>query len=142
MTMNGVAISIAIVALIPLAASAQTAAQDSLRATIKAEITADPHTSTMTEAQINAMVDALAVQAQKQGVTANQLTNRPWTYSAPAATPSISQSTCTAGFLCAFENAYGLLGGPLMIPIALFVICALFILIYGLMREMGHPHTQ
>jgi hypothetical protein len=123
--------------LVPVAASAQTQSQDQLRATIKAEITADPRSQTMTQAQINALVDSLTTQAEKQGLTATQLTYKP-------GMPETSGTTLTScsDISCSLAYAFGLDGSIPIIPIALFVIAALFILIYGIMREMGHPHTK
>jgi hypothetical protein len=124
-------------AAIPLLARAQTASTDQLRATIKAEIMADPRSKDLTQAQIYSMVNALTIQAQEQGLTASQITYRP-------GSPTTSGSTLTAcdDFTCSLGNAFGLNGSIPIIPIALFVFAALFILIYGLMREMGHPHAQ
>jgi hypothetical protein len=124
----------------PYMAHAQTAAQDNLRATIRAEITADPRSQSLSQAQINSMVDALAVQAQKQGVTADQLTYRATVPTAQTSAPAPSQ--CTGGFLCSVGAAFGFLGGDATIPVALFIVCVLFILIFSIMREMGHPHAQ
>lgn len=136
MRSNGffVALLFALAVLVPVAASAQTASQDQLRATIEQEITSDPRSQTMTQTQINGLVDALTTQAEKQGITASQLTYR----------PSVSASTFTpcTDVSCSLSQAFGLDGSVPIIPIALFVAAALFILIYGIMREMGHPHAK
>jgi hypothetical protein len=121
-----------------LPAYAQTTAEDQLRATIKTEIMADPRSQTMTPAQINSLVDALTIQAQEQGLTSSQLTYRPGTQNP---TGSSTLTPCS-DISCSIGRAFGLDGSLPLIPIALFVVAALFILIYGIMREMGHPHTQ
>lgn len=119
-------------------AYAQTTSQDQLRATIKAEITADPRSKTMTQAQIDGLVDALTTQAQKQGLTVEQLTYRP----GETAIPSSAAFTNCTDISCSLGQAFGLDGSVPIIPIALLVVAGLFILIYGIMREMGHPHAK
>jgi len=140
---TALACTVIALALVPLSTGAQTAAQDSLRATIKAEIMADPRSSGMSQAQINAMVDSLAVEAQKQGITAQDLTApRPQVaQQQEAAAPPVTQA-CGAGFFCTIDEAFGFLGSDSTIPVVFFIICALFVLIFSIMREMGHPHAQ
>jgi hypothetical protein len=60
-----------IVALMPLWASAQQ--EDALRAAIRADIMADPRSSEMSPTEIDALVEALAVQAEEQGTAAEYL---------------------------------------------------------------------
>jgi len=111
-----------------------------LRSTIQAEVSADPRSQTMTQAQISALVDSLTSQAEAQGVTASALTYRP-----ASVTPQNSSSSATpecTSFSCAFINAFGLDGSLPIIPIAFFAAAVLFILIFSVMREMGHPHAQ
>lgn len=120
----------------PALANAQTVAQDQLRATIQQEIMADPRSKTMTQAQINGLVDQLTIQAEKQGITPTQLTYRP-----TAPTPSSTLTPCD-NFSCSLSESFGLDDSFPLIPIALFVTAALFILIYGIMHEMGHPHAK
>jgi hypothetical protein len=120
-------------------AHAQTASINQLRATITAEVMADPRSKDMTQAQIYAVVNALTIQAENQGLTSSQLTYRPEAPAQPSTTTSLF--SCT-NISCAFATAFGLDGSVPIIPIALFVVAALFILIYGIMREMGHPHTK
>jgi hypothetical protein len=134
------AFAIAMLAL-PLLAQAQTASQDQLRSTILSEITSDPRSQQMTQAQIYALVNALSVKAEQQGLTASALQYRPTT--GPSAPPNAGGAfqTCT-DFSCSLSQAFGLDGSLPIIPIAFVVASGLFILIFGLMREMGHPHAQ
>lgn len=122
--------------ILPVALHAQTSSLDQLRATIKAEITADPRSQNMTPAQINALVDSLTTQAAKQGLTTSQLTYRPQVPGESASTLSYCSS-----FSCSLGQAFGLDGSIPFIPIALIVLAVLFIAIYSLMREFGHPHV-
>ncbi len=133
----------AVTALFSLAsvAHAQNAASDSLRATIKSEIMADPRSRTLTEAQIYTLVDSLAVQAMKQGTTAQNIAWRPYIPQQEQFVSGQTQS-CGVDFLCTIDYAFGFLGGDYTIPVALLILCTLFIFIFSLMREHGHPHAQ
>lgn len=87
-----------IVALMPLWASAQ---QDDamLREAIRADLTADPRSASMTEAEIEMMVDALAVEAEEQGTAATYLEARNTTFGDQAPVyepPLISTSNALA----------------------------------------------
>ena len=121
-------------------AFAQTATDTQLRATIQAEVSADPRSQTMTQAQISALVDSLTSQAEAQGITASALTYRPAS-TVPQTPPSTASSQCT-NFSCAFINAFGLDGSIPIIPLVFFAAAVLFILIFSVMRDMGHPHAQ
>ncbi len=65
-----------VVALVPFASLAQTASSTgaastrdaALKEAIRADIQKDPRSSQMSQAEIDAMVDALAAQAEEQGV--------------------------------------------------------------------------
>ncbi|MBL8158174.1 hypothetical protein JNK62_01405 [bacterium] len=71
-----------IIALMPFWAGAQ---QDdaALREAIRADIMNDPRSSSMTEAEVEAMVDALAVEAQEQGAASDYLEARSSTFNTP-----------------------------------------------------------
>jgi len=93
----------------------------------------------MTQVQINSMVEALTTQAEKQGLTSAQLTYKPPTLGSETSGTTL---TLCNDISCSLSHAFGLDGSIPIIPIALFVIATLFILIYSIMREMGHPHTK
>ena len=138
-TLPLLAIATAIIFIGVRSANAQTTDSSStLRATIETEILSDPRAQTMSQAQVNSMVGALTAQAQQQGVTAQQLTYAP---ALAVAEPSSITPSCS-GFFCALGNAFGLNGSLPLIPIALFILAALFIFIFSIMREMGHPHAK
>jgi hypothetical protein len=125
----------------PIFAHAQSAAQNQLRATIYSQIMADPRSQTMSQAQIYSLVNALTLQAESQGLTAAAITYRPQVPGSGTPTSGSTFGTCT-DISCSLSYAFGLDGSIPIIPIALFVAAALFILIFGIMREMGHPHAQ
>lgn len=91
-----------IIALMPLWAGAQS--DDAmLREAIRADIMADPRSSSMTAAEIEAMVDALAVEAGEQGTAATYLEARNTTFGdqAPVYEPPLI-STSNALAIAAF----------------------------------------
>jgi hypothetical protein len=119
-----------------------TSSDAALRATIENEIMADPRSQNMTSAQISAMVDALTQQAQKQGVTVEDLTYRPTIPGSTNANTTETNAALCENFSCSLSNAFGLDGSDPIIPLGLFIAAALFILIFSIMREAGHPHAQ
>lgn len=72
-----------IIALMPLWAGAQQQDDAALREAIRADIMADPRSSSMTEAEVEAMVNALAVEAQEQGAAEDYLEARNSTFNTP-----------------------------------------------------------
>lgn len=68
-----------VIAMLPLLAFAQ---EDQLRAAIRADIMSDPRSSEMAPAEIDAMVDALATQAEEQGVAQEYLDSENETFAA------------------------------------------------------------
>lgn len=134
---------LALFSFVPLVSHAQTATQDSLRASIRAAITADPRTSGMTQAQIDSLVNALALQASRQGVSSDQITWRPYAAGSVSASPS-SGASCWGfpGYFCALDSALGFSGGDYWLPLLIFAAAAAFFVIVALMRHHGHPHAQ
>jgi hypothetical protein len=122
-------------------AQTQSATDTQLRATIQTEVMADPRSQTISQAQLSALVDSLTAQAEAQGLTSSDLTYRPSASAGSEIQAPTSFSQCST-FSCTVSRAFGLDGSIPIIPIAFFVAAALFILIYGIMREMGHPHTK
>ena len=58
--------------IVPVVLHAQ--ASDDLRATIRAQLLSDPRTAGLSEEKLDSMVNLLAEEAQKQGVTASDIT--------------------------------------------------------------------
>lgn len=96
----------ALALLLPLVSHAQTS---DLQATIRAELLSDPRTSSMTSAQLDAMVNVLSQQAQKQGITATDITWRPQP-PVPEGTQTASKASCDGNFTCIFDEAFGFVG--------------------------------
>jgi hypothetical protein len=113
-----------LLAATPLIARAQTAgAPDAaLRATIRAELLSDPRTSSLSKAQLDAMVNILTQEAQKQGITSHDITWHPQTSTDFGASGGAAPAnTCdgTPAFSCIFDQALGFLGPDTTIPFAL-----------------------
>lgn len=70
------------VALLPAFTSAQT--DESLRAAIRADLMSDPRSAEMSPTEIDAMVEALAAQAEEEGVAADYLDSQNTFEAAPA----------------------------------------------------------
>ena len=139
-----IALLLASIALTPVL----FAQESDLAATIRAELLADPETASLSEAEMDAMVAALAAQAEEQGLTTQDIE---WQ---PAETASQTQGvpeeadTCTGvpGFLCALNESLGFSGGNALIPLWLFIssLALLFILtamikIYRKTHMVGAP---
>ena len=103
---------------LPHLVRAQTAPPSDLRATIRAELLSDPRTSSLTSAQLNAMVDLLSQQAQKQGLSASDIEWHP-TPPAPSDTTVVPAATCNGSFTCEIDQAFGFVGSDTTIPFVL-----------------------
>jgi len=108
----------------------------SLSETIRAAILSDPRTAQMTEAEIDAMVAALAEEAEAQGVTSYDIL---WQPQEPVVEAVVEQCG-SMSFLCALNEAFGLDGSDVGIPIGLGIVSALLLFVIGsiLLHKHGH----
>lgn len=74
------------------------AQEDALRAAIRADIMRDPRSAEMSPTEINALVEALAMQAEDQGVAEEYLAAEQNTFDEPAEAP-VYQETYTLNTL-------------------------------------------
>lgn len=136
------ALCVSAILLPPRLASAQPASADSsaqagdLRSTIRAELLSDPRTAGLLEADLEAMVEALANEAQKQGLTAHDITWRPASGQTSAAAASSCGNIPTP--LCTLNQAFGFSGADPTLPVWLGIAVALLILLIGIMLELRH----
>jgi hypothetical protein len=133
-----------ILLLLPFLAHAQTAQQDALRATIRAALLSDPRSAHMTDGQLDGLVNALASQASKQGMTAQNIAWRPYAPQSVTVAPAPVAPECW-GFptiFCSLDSAYGFAGTDPWVPLVFFAAAAGFFVVVALMREHGHPHAQ
>ncbi len=134
----------ALFASAPLLASAQSStasSQSDLSATIRAELLSDPRTSDLPQAPLDSMVNLLTQSAQKQGVTAHDITWRPVSpVSTFAPEASAGENDCGSlpSYLCALNTAFGLSGSDPWLAIALGIASGLVILVVGLMLQEHH----
>ena len=116
-------------------ASAQVQ-EDELRATIRSEILSDERSRDMSETEVDLLVDALAGQAQAEGMTAEDIT---WQPSEDAA---FEESASCEGFLCALNHAFGFDGSDYTIPIMLGACALALIFIIATILEYHHLHRK
>ena len=116
---------------------------DDLVATIRQEIMKDPRTAQMSPAQIDQMVHVLTVTAQKEGITAHDMTWRPPVVAAPKLSfaEQLTHSPCSViPFACAINMAFGFDDSYPQIPLTLALSAMALIAITGLIHH--HHHTK
>lgn len=129
--------------LAPLVSSAQTTAPAEVRATIMAQLLEDPRTADVPPDQLQQLVDALAAQAEVQGVDTADLTWQPRpTFAEPAAEPAVPGGACDGGFsaLCVLTEAFGFVGDNPTVPLYLLVTSGLLVLL--IVRMKRHHHAM
>ncbi len=126
----------AVVAVLPFLAHAQNTSAD-LRATIRAELLSDPRTSSLSDAQIDTLVSLLAGEAEKQGITSQDIQWRPQSGERFVASGSAAPqaSDCAGGFLCTMSEAFGFVGTDTTIP---FTLGAASMGLVWILAEMIH----
>lgn len=118
----------------PIVVLAQTDAE--LEATIRSAILSDPRTADMTEAEIDAIVAALAEEAGAQGVTSYDILWQPQEETLATVEPV---ATCNLPeFFCTLNAALGLDGSDIAIPIGLGVTAALLLFVIGSILHHRH----
>jgi hypothetical protein len=117
-------------------AAASAATEADLSATIRAAVLSDPRSQSMTEAEIDALVAALAQEAEGQGVSTHDILWRPQEISQPV--PQEGVATCN--FLCMLNQAFGLDGSDVAIPIGLGITAGILLFVIGsiLHHRFGH----
>jgi hypothetical protein len=113
------------------------AQDDSLSSTIRAAIQADPRSQGMTEAEIDAMVQALSHQAQSVGMTSEDIVWRPTEEGAVGGDAPLCD-----GVLCGLNYAFGLDGSNYTIPIWLGACALMLMFIIAGILEYRHLHHK
>ncbi|MBI2612255.1 hypothetical protein HYW59_00350 [Candidatus Kaiserbacteria bacterium] len=140
-TRRGAAFLVALILLMGFVTLAFAQDSTDLQATIRAAILSDPRSSGMTEEEIDAMVAALASEAEMQGVTSQDIMWRPQDPASFDEVGSGSGETCGySAFLCALNDAFGFSGSPLIIPLLLGVCSALLLFVLGSILLHTHGH--
>ena len=118
-------------------AQAQAQSNDELKTTIRAALLADPRSASLSEAEMEAMVSALAEKAQMQGVTSSDIAWRPQSSeSSDRGWWNMSACGNPSGFLCALSTAFGFAGPDPIIAIALGVLAAILLFVVGSLIEI------
>jgi len=131
----GAALLLGAVFAVPLFVHGQ---ETDLRTSIRAALLSDPRTEKLSAAEMDAMVEILSAEAEKQGITSSDIQWRPQaesTFTNTAADESVSCGNIP-GFLCALNTAFGFNGSDPTIAIGLGITSAILIVIIGLMLEM------
>jgi hypothetical protein len=115
--------------------------QDDLRGTIRAQLLSDPRTANLSEAELNAMVELLASEAEAQDISSADITWRPQVEEPVAEAPVVAYDYCgaTPHFLCAFNIAFGFAGTDPTMP---FVLGAAAMGLVWVLAEILHRHKK
>ncbi len=147
LSLRKAAAAFAILALtiaLPGIAIAQSASDSELHAAIRAEIQKDPRMASMSEAEIERLVQALAAGAEEEGMTNADIAPQPESYAPTAAAPA-EPPACEGmpEFLCSINRSLGFDGSNLFIPVALVAAAGvLAFLLYELKHHIRvHGHT-
>ncbi len=124
---------------VPLTVRAQESTSD-LRATIRAELLSDPRTAGLSKADLDTIVNILAQEAEKQGMTSQDIQWRPQgTERFTGGDGTSSAPECAGGFLCTMTEAFGFVGADTTIP---FTLGAASMALVWLLAEMLHRHRH
>lgn len=138
-----ISISLVVLAVFVLAnphvAGAQTDAE--LQTTIRAALLQDPRTAQMSEAELDAMVQALSAQAAKQGISSSDIRWAPGQSDMSAETATNNCGSMPY-FFCVLNNSFGFDGSDMKIPIGLGITSGLLIVLLGLALERHHMHVK
>jgi len=143
MLVSVLVIALALLAVfLPYAVSAQT--ESELNIAIRAALMSDPRTAELSESQIDSMVVILAGEAERQGLTAQDITWRPAVVPMAQTVDGAAPIGCGAmpQFFCNLNHAFGFDGSDLAIPIGLGITSGLLILILGVMIERHYAHLR
>lgn len=131
-----VVLAMVIALAIPYLGNAQEST-DELRATIRGAILSDPRTSSLSETQIDTVVNVLTQEAEKQGMTSQDIQWRPQSterfFAAEGGAPTAAE--CAGGFLCTMTEALGFVGADTTIP---FTLGAASMGLVWILAEMIH----
>ena len=125
----------------PWIALAQSA---DVHAAIRAEILKDPRTASMSEAEISAMVQALANSAEEEGIAREDIVAQSTSYTPIESAPAeVLACDGMPEFLCTINRSLGFDGSNLFIPVALVAAAGvLAFLLYELKHHIRvHGHT-
>ena len=131
---------VVLAALMPLVIHAQTSTSSELSSTIRAQLLSDPRSATLSEAQLSAMVDLLSQEAQKQGLSAQDIEwhPNPSTLGGEGTDQASSPApVCDGSFTCLMDEAFGFVGPDTTIP---FFLGMSSMGLIWILAEMLHRH--
>ncbi len=135
----GLIVLVSLFALLPLTIHAQATSSSELSATIRAQLLSDPRSATLSQAQLDAMVDLLSEEAQKQGLSAQDIM---WHPNPPAGgwantTNPSGEMSCDGSFTCIVDEAFGFVCPDTSIP---FFLGMSSMGLIWILAEMLHRH--
>ena len=112
-----------------------------LRATIRSGLLSDPRTSGLSEVQIDTLVGLLADEAEKQGITSQDIQWRPQNAEQFVAVEGTAteEVACAGGLLCIMSEAFGFIGYDVTIP---FFLGMSSMGLIWILAEMIHRHRH
>lgn len=119
--------------LLPFSASMQ---EVSLEAAIRAELQKDGRAAGIPTAQLDMLVEALATEAERQGVRATDIS----TWEAVSEETTVAEPACDS-FICNVNRAFGWDGNFMLIPILLGILSLILIALFGLLLKHHHQSS-
>jgi hypothetical protein len=123
-------------------AQGQAVVQGELQAAIWTSLLEDPRTANIPPADMQALVDSLAAEAQAQNITAADILQKSSLDGSSVVVPS---ALCTEegimGYLCKFNQAIGFSGGSYEVPLILLVVSGILILVVWEMMRLRKKHA-
>ena len=124
--------------------SAESSAQTGdLRATIETSLRSDPSSVSLSQEEFEQLVDALVEVAEKQGVSAEDITWQPEepAFGEEGAVDVSNSCGRVPAVLCALNEVFGFSGGS-FVPLLLLFSSAALLLVLWAMLKMHHKHPQ
>gem|GEM_PF-5559869 len=129
-------------AFIPAIIHAQTTPPVDISTSIRAAILKDPHASTLTAAQIDAMVSALSAQAEARGVTPQDFTYHPGVPDPTAIPVQTDPCANVSAPLCNLGKVFGINSDDLSISFGLWLTSGLLAYVIWKVRKNPHLNPQ
>lgn len=136
----GVLFSLVALLTLPMLAYAQSSEAE-LRAGIRAEILKDPRTASMSEAEIQAMVEVLAAGAEVEGIESSSFVAQSRSF-APTAAEEEPSCGGMPVFLCHINQTFGFDGSNALMPIALLATSGLLAFLLYELKHYASIHRR
>ena len=115
--------------------------ESELSATIRATLLSDPRSQDLSQEELNGLVEALVIEAEEEGITAEDIMWRP---EEPDPEPIVEEPDACGRLpklLCNLNEAFGFSSGNLVIPVLLLVSSTALLFVLGLMIQEHRRRT-